>query len=106
VRTTLIVVPPKRIDLLLRIVDRVEPMHVQALFAEPAVERLDRVIVSRLAPATEVEDDIRDSRVLKQVADFSADESAPPVSPRPHAGLIEATAICTGPAIVMLPSRP
>ena len=32
-------------------------MHVQAFFAEPAVERLNRGIVGRLAPPTEVEDD-------------------------------------------------
>jgi hypothetical protein len=53
----LIVVPPKRIDLLLRIRDRGEPMHVQAFFAEPSVERLDRRVVGRLAPATEFEND-------------------------------------------------
>ena len=53
----LIVVPPKRIDLLLRVVDRCEPMYVQAFFTEPPVERFDGGIVGRLAPATEVEND-------------------------------------------------
>src|SRR5688572_24984003 len=43
----LIVVPPKRIDLPLRIVDRREPMHVQTLLAKPPVERFDRGIVGR-----------------------------------------------------------
>ena len=51
----LIVIPPKRIDLLLRVVDRREPMHVQTFFAEPSVERFDGRIVGRLAPAAEVE---------------------------------------------------
>ncbi len=53
----LIVVPPKRIDLLLRIVDRREPVHVQTLFAESAVERFDRRVVGGLAATTEVQDD-------------------------------------------------
>ena len=53
----LIVVPPKRINLLLRVVDRREPMHVQTFFAESSVERLDRRVVRRLAPTTEIEND-------------------------------------------------
>jgi hypothetical protein len=53
----LIVVPPKRIDLLLGVVDRREPMHVQTLFAESSVERFDGGVVGWLASATEVEDD-------------------------------------------------
>ena len=51
----LIVVPPKRIDLLLRIVERREPVHVQTLFPKPTIERLDRGVVRRLPAATEVE---------------------------------------------------
>src|SRR5215467_4438709 len=53
----LIVVPPKRIDLLLRVVHRRKPMHVQTLFAEPSVERFDGRVVGRFASTTEVEDD-------------------------------------------------
>ena len=53
----LIVVPPKGIDLLLRIFERREPMHVQAFFAEPPVERFDSGVVRRLAATAEVEDD-------------------------------------------------
>lgn len=52
----LIVVPPKGIDLLLRVLERREPVHVQTVFAKPSVERLDHRVVRRLAPATEVED--------------------------------------------------
>src|SRR5215207_8782887 len=53
----LIVVPPKRIDLLLRVLHRCKPVHVQTLFPEAPVERLDRRVVRRLAAAAEVEDD-------------------------------------------------
>ena len=35
----LIVVPPKRVDLLLRVLERREPMHVQTFLPEPPVER-------------------------------------------------------------------
>src|SRR5690349_11599924 len=52
----LIVIPPKRIDLLLRIVDRREPMHVQTFLAESAIERFDGCIVRRLASTTKVKD--------------------------------------------------
>ncbi len=52
----LIVVPPKRVDLLLRILDGREPMHVQTLFAESSVERFDGGIVGWFAQTTEVED--------------------------------------------------
>src|SRR5229473_2829661 len=48
----LIVVPPERVDLLLGVVDRCEPVHVQAFFAEPSVERFDRRVVSRLILVT------------------------------------------------------
>ena len=53
----LIVVPPKRVDLLLRILKGSEPVDVQTLFAEAAVERLDRRVVRGLATATEVQYD-------------------------------------------------
>ena len=53
----LIVVPPKCVDLLLRILDRREPMHVQTLFAESSVEGFDGRVVRRLAATTEVDDD-------------------------------------------------
>src|SRR5918992_47058 len=52
----LIVIPPKRVDLLLRVLERCEPMHVQTLFAESSVEGFDRRVVRRLASTTEVED--------------------------------------------------
>lgn len=52
----LIVVPSKRIDLLLGVLERRKPVHVQTLLSEPAIERLDRGIVRRFAPATEVQD--------------------------------------------------
>ena len=53
----LIVVPPKCINLLLRILKRRKPMYVQAFFTEAPVERFDRGIVRRLAASTEGEDD-------------------------------------------------
>jgi hypothetical protein len=53
----LIVVPPKRVDLLLRVLERREPMDVQALLSKPAIEGFDRGVVRRLAAAAEVEDD-------------------------------------------------
>ena len=52
----LIVVPSKRVDLLLRVLQRRKPVHVQTLFAEPAVEGFDRRVVGRLAAPTEVQD--------------------------------------------------
>ena len=51
----LIVVPPKRIDLSLRVLERREPMQVQTFFAESSVEGFDGV-VRRCTPTTEVED--------------------------------------------------
>src|SRR5688572_9144811 len=53
----LIVVPPKRVDLLLRVLQRREPVHVQTLFPKSSVERFDRGVVRRFAAPTEVEDD-------------------------------------------------
>src|SRR5215216_1938683 len=53
----LIVVPPKRIDLLLRVLERREPVHVQTLLSEPTVEGFDRGVVGRFAATTEVQDD-------------------------------------------------
>lgn len=53
----LIVVPPKRVDLLLRVVQRREPVHVQTLFAKSSVERFDRGVVGQFAATTEVLDD-------------------------------------------------
>src|SRR5262245_31720622 len=53
----LIVGPPKRVDLLLRVVDGREPMHVQAFFPEPTVERFDGRIVRGPAATAEVEYD-------------------------------------------------
>ena len=41
----LIVVPPKRIDLVLRVLHRREPVHVQAFVSEPAIERFDGGVV-------------------------------------------------------------
>src|SRR5687767_9827114 len=52
----LIVVPPKRIDLSLRVLERREPMHVQTFFAESSVEGFDGRVVRRFTPTTEVED--------------------------------------------------
>jgi hypothetical protein len=53
----LIIVPPKCVDVLLRVVDRREPMYIQTFFAESSVEGFDRGIVGRLATTTEVEND-------------------------------------------------
>ena len=53
----LIVVPPKRIAPLLSVLQRREPVHAQAIFAESAIEGFDPGVVRRLAPATEVESD-------------------------------------------------
>ncbi len=50
----LIVVPPKGVDLLLRVLQRREPMHVHTFFAEAPVERLDGGVVGRLAAAAEI----------------------------------------------------
>jgi len=48
----LIVVPPKTVSLLLRVVERREPMHVQTLL-EPSVEGFDRRGVGRLPSTTD-----------------------------------------------------
>ena len=53
----LIVIPSKRIDLLLRVLDRREPVHVQTFFTESPIERFDRRVVGRLAAPAEIEDD-------------------------------------------------
>jgi hypothetical protein len=55
VRMMLIVVPPKRIDLVLCVLERREPVHVQTLLSEPAIEGFDRGVVRRLAASAEVE---------------------------------------------------
>jgi hypothetical protein len=48
----LIVVPSKRVDLLLRVLQRLKPMDVEALLTEAPVERLDRRVVGRfVSPA-------------------------------------------------------
>ena len=52
----LIVVPPKRVDLLLRVLERREPMDVQTLLSKPTIEGFDRGVVGRLAASAEVED--------------------------------------------------
>jgi hypothetical protein len=70
----LIVVPPKRVDLHRRVVDRREPMYVQTLVAEPAVKRFDRGVVGRLASTTEVEDD---AVGVRPQIHRGADESVP-----------------------------
>src|SRR5262252_10073150 len=53
----LVVVPPKRVDLLLGILQGCEPMDVETFLPEPSVERLDRGIVRWLAAATKVQHD-------------------------------------------------
>jgi hypothetical protein len=53
----LIVVPPKRVDFLLRVVERREPMHVQTFFPESSIEGFDGRVVRRFAPPAEVQDD-------------------------------------------------
>src|SRR5688572_2990636 len=53
----LIVIPPKCVNLLLRIRQRCEPMHVQTFFAEASVERFDDGVVRGLASPAEVEND-------------------------------------------------
>ena len=52
----LIVVPPKGVNLLLRVLQRREPVHVQTLVSEPAVERFNRGVVGGFAATAEVED--------------------------------------------------
>lgn len=54
-RTALVVVPPPRLDLVPRVGQRQEPVRVQALVAQAAVERLDQGIVDRLARSGEVD---------------------------------------------------
>ena len=61
----LIVVPPKRIDLLLRVLERRKPVHVQTFVPKPSVERFNRRVVGRLPAAAEVENDV----VQRQVGD-------------------------------------
>ena len=51
------VVPPKCINLLFRILDRREPMHVQTFLAEPSVEGFERGVVGRFPAPAEVEND-------------------------------------------------
>ena len=53
----LIVVPPKRIDLVLRVLQRRKPVHVQAFVSEPAIERFDCGVVRGFTPTAEVQDD-------------------------------------------------
>jgi hypothetical protein len=53
----LIVVPPKCVNLLLGVLQGVEPVDVQAFFTEASVERLDRRIVRRFASSTEIQND-------------------------------------------------
>ena len=53
----LIIVPPKRIDLLLRILQRGKPVRVQTVLAKSPIERFDHGIVRRFAASAEVEDD-------------------------------------------------
>jgi hypothetical protein len=50
----LIVVPSKRVDLLLGVLQRLEPMDIEALLAEVPVERFDRGVIRRLAAPTEI----------------------------------------------------
>ena len=59
----LIVVPPKGIDLLLRVVQRREPVHIQTLLSKPTIEGFNRRVVGRFAAPAEVEDDaVRDAQ--------------------------------------------
>ena len=48
VRTALVVLPPPRLDLAPRVGQRQEPVCVQALVAQAAIERLGQRIVGRL----------------------------------------------------------
>ena len=62
----LIVVPPKRVDLLLRVLERREPMHVQTFLPEPPVERFDGGVVRGLAaPAGGMS--VSDAKRLKEL---------------------------------------
>lgn len=54
-RVILNLVPSKRIDLVLGVLERRKPVHVQTLLAEPTTERLDRGVVGRVSPVTEVQ---------------------------------------------------
>ena len=51
----LIVVDPPRFDLHLRVVERCELVHVQALVAEAPVERFNEGILNGLARTNEIE---------------------------------------------------
>src|SRR4029453_2620526 len=55
-RMMLIVVPPKSVDLLLGVLERREPVDVQAFFPKATVERFNGRVVGRLTPTTEVQD--------------------------------------------------
>ena len=62
----LIVVPPKHVDLLLRVLERREPMHVQTFLPEPPVERFDGGVVRGLAaPAGGMS--VSDAKRLKEL---------------------------------------
>ena len=57
VRTALIVMPPPRLDLALRVRQRQEPVCVEAFVAQSAVEGLHECVVGRLAGPAEVDGD-------------------------------------------------
>ena len=52
----LIIVPPKRIDFLLRVLQRREPMHVQTVETQASIEGFDHGVVRGLAAPAEVQD--------------------------------------------------
>jgi hypothetical protein len=54
VRTMLIIIPSPRVNLLLRILDSIEPVRIQALLAELPVKRLYRRVVRWFASTVEV----------------------------------------------------
>src|SRR5436309_1955218 len=78
VRTALVVGPPPRLDLAPRVGQRQEPVRVQALVAQAAVERLDQCVVGRLARAREVQ---RDTVLVGPAVEGFRDELRPDVHP-------------------------
>jgi hypothetical protein len=58
VRTPLIVIPSPVINLLFGIINRIKPMSVQTLLAEPTIEGFDDCIVRRLSSTGEINFDL------------------------------------------------
>ena len=73
-RSTLIVVTPPSLDYDLRLVEAVEPVHVQAFIAKRSVEGFDVTVVGRFTWPTEV--DVGPMPVCSQVEKASRELGA------------------------------